>query len=417
MRKSLSSLWLKSFKRISKVQQRQGSALVRSLLGSPAPVKRKASTKKAAPAQNVLRAVGLVTTPTASRAAVASRPASRPRPGELGPPRRTVAKPAEGQGQWLRSFHLEPADGMTPPRRMDYWLFVPTRPLAEQHKPMPLVVMLHGCTQTAADFAHGTRMNALAQRKGFAVLYPQQLAAVDNNRCWHWHLRATQQGGGEVRWVVGAIHKVMRAMPIDRSRIYVAGLSAGAALAQIIGLRHPELVAAVGLHSAPVFGTADSRMGAFSAMQHGSSHSLVQAVNEITLSPEFPGLPAILLQGDADKVVRSVNLMQLAQQFRLVNHIDDVVDPPVVQEHPERTGGRSPRKAYQVMDYAKGRSPTVRVCKIAGLEHAWSGGDERFRFNAAVGPDASLLMWNFFALHRRASAPRTAGLKTIRNAS
>jgi len=160
----------------------------------------------------------------------------------------------------------------------------------------------------------------------------------------------------------------------------------------------------VGLHSAPVFGTVDSRMGAFSAMQHGSSHSLVRAVDEMALSPEFPGMPAILLQGDADKVVRSVNLMQLAQQFRLVNHIADDTDLPVTQEYPARPAGRSPRHAYQVLDYARGRSPLVRVCRINGLDHAWSGGDARLRFNAEVGPDASLMMWNFFQMHRRAGA-------------
>ena len=416
MRKSLGSLWLKSFKRISKVQQRQGKKLLQSLLGSPAPAKRKrVSTGSAGTGavKTILKSIGLLQSPPASRAAVRSAPVPKLRrapaktaktvkAGAAGAKPRKLARSAGEQGQWLRSFHLEPAIGaMTPPRRMDYWLFVPSRPLAAQKTPMPLVVMLHGCAQTATDFAQGTRMNALAQRKGFAVLYPQQLAAVDHNRCWHWHLRATQQGGGEVRWIVGAIHKVMKTQPIDATRVYVAGLSAGAALAQIVALRHPELVAAVGLHSAPVFGTADSRMGAFSAMQHGSSHSLAQAVDEMALSPDFPGMPAILLQGEADKVVRSVNLMQLAQQFRLVNHIDEVAHPPVVHEHPERLTGRSPRHAYQVLDYVKGRTSQLRVCRVKGLDHAWSGGDAQFRFNAAPGPDASLMLWNFFSMHRR----------------
>ncbi len=402
MRKSLSSLWLKSFKRISKVQQRQGTTLMRSLLGVTTPAKR----KRATPAKKTQKSTGLRQAAKATRAALRDVPASKLRNAgsqPAGTTARIVSKPMPAQGRWLRSFHLEPAEGLLkPPRRMDYWMFVPSRPLAAQKKPMPLVVMLHGCTQTAADFAHGTRMNALAQRKGFAVLYPQQLAAVDNNRCWHWHLRATQQGGGEVRWVVGAIHKVMRTLPIDPGRVYVAGLSAGAALAQIVALRHPQLIAAVGLHSAPVFGTVDSRMGAFSAMQHGSSHSMAQAVQEMALSPDFPGMPAILLQGDADKVVRPVNLMQLAQQFRLVNHLDEAAEPRPAQDFPARLTGRSPRLAYQVIDYAQGRSPLVRVCRINGLDHAWSGGDARFRFHAETGPDASLMMWNFFNLHRRA---------------
>lgn len=410
MRKSLSSLWLKSFKRISKVQQRQGRDLLQSLLGAPAPAKR----KRVGAVKKILTSIGLLQAPGASRAAVRSKPAKPAKPAKLvsstpklRSPAQKAVKPrgaeAQGQGQWLRSFYLEPADGLAPPRRMDYWLFVPSRPASEQKKPMPLVVMLHGCAQTANEFAQGTRMNTLAQRNGFAVLYPQQLATVDHNRCWHWHLRATQQGGGEVRWVVGAIHKVMKSWPIDASRVYVAGLSAGAALAQIVALRHPNLIAAVGLHSAPVFGTVDSRMGAFSAMQHGSSHSLVQAVDEMALSPEFPGMPAILLQGDADKVVRSVNLMQLAQQFRLVNHLGDA-GAPVAKQVAARLTGRSPRHAYEVLDYVAGRTSKVRVCRIHGLDHAWSGGDAQFRFHAEIGPDASLMMWNFFKMHRRAAA-------------
>jgi poly(hydroxyalkanoate) depolymerase family esterase len=369
MRKSLSSLWLKSFKRISKVQQRQGRDLLQSLLGTPAPAKR----KRVGAVKKVLTSIGLLQAPSASRAAVRSKPAKPVKTAKSAKPVSMTSKlrsPAQktlsaravpAQGQWLRSFHLELADGLAPPRRMDYWLFVPSRPASEQKKPMPLVVMLHGCTQTANDFAQGTRMNALAQRKGFAVLYPQQLATVDHNRCWHWHLRATQQGGGEVRWVVGAIEKVMKSWPIDASRVYVAGLSAGAALAQIVALRHPNLIAAVGLHSAPVFGTVDSRMGAFSAMQHGSSHSLVKAVDDMALSPEFPGMPAILVQGDADKVVRSVNLMQLAQQFRLVNHLGDAATPAIAKQVAARLTGRSPRHGYEVLDYVAGRTSQVRV--------------------------------------------------------
>lgn len=408
MRKSLSSLWLKSFKRISKVQQRQGRDLLQSLLGAPAPAKR----KRVGAVKKVLTSIGLLQAPGASRAAVRSKPAKPAKLVSTTPKLRSPAQKAvkprgeaqvQAQGQWLRSFYLEPADGLAPPRRMDYWLFVPSRPASEQKKPMPLVVMLHGCAQTANEFAQGTRMNTLAQRNGFAVLYPQQLATVDHNRCWHWHLRATQQGGGEVRWVVGAIHKVMKSWPIDASRVYVAGLSAGAALAQIVALRHPNLIAAVGLHSAPVFGTVDSRMGAFSAMQHGSSHSLVQAVDEMALSPEFPGMPAILLQGDADKVVRSVNLMQLAQQFRLVNHLGDA-SAAVAKQVAARLAGRSPRHGYEVLDYVAGRTSKVRVCRIHGLDHAWSGGDAQFRFHAEIGPDASLMMWNFFKMHRRAAA-------------
>src|SRR5689334_23046233 len=142
MRKSLSSLWLKSFKRISKVQQRQGRDLLQSLLGTPAPAKR----KRVGAVKKVLTSIGLLQAPGASRAAVRSKPAKAAKPAK--PPRlaspasstpklrSSAHKPvkprgAEAQGQWLRSFYLELADGLAPPRRMDYWLFVPSRPAAE----------------------------------------------------------------------------------------------------------------------------------------------------------------------------------------------------------------------------------------------------------------------------------------------
>jgi poly(3-hydroxybutyrate) depolymerase len=124
----------------------------------------------------------------------------------------------------------------------------------------------------------------------------------------------------------------------------------------------------------------------------------------MALSPVFPGMPAILVQGDADKVVRSVNLMQLAQQFRLVNHLGDAAAPAVAKQVAARLTGRSPRHGYEVLDYVAGRTSQVRVCRIHGLDHAWSGGDAQYRFHSEIGPDASLMMWNFFRMHRRSAA-------------
>jgi poly(hydroxyalkanoate) depolymerase family esterase len=407
MTKSLSSLWLKSFTRISKAQQRQGRQLLQSLLAPP-----------------MLRTATAVAKSVVKAAASASRPAANPTKSKAKPKRvraaatvrptrakasakRASTRPAAlaGAGRWLRSYYQARAEGDTgAPRRMDYWLFLPDRPVAKALEPMPLVIMLHGCTQDAVSFAQGTRMNALAQREGFAVLYPQQSLSTDRHRCWHWHQRATQTGGGEVPWVVGAVRKVLAGNPIDRSRVYLAGMSAGAALANIIALRYPEYVAAVGLHSSPVYGTVDSRMGAFSAMQHGSSHSLSEAVREMATRADFPGMPAIILHGQDDKVVRSINLGQLTQQFCLLNKVDPSAPPLSEQSVEARPEGRAPRHAFEVKDYGKSRKALVRVYRIDGLDHAWSGGDPALPFNAAPGPDASQLMWNFFRLHRRSVA-------------
>ncbi len=405
MTKSLSSLWLKSFTRISKAQQRQGRKLLQSFLSPP--MVRTATAVAKTVAKTVAKSAATSTRLGLSKTIVktAAKAVSKPSPKRSRAPARAAAVRAAGVGRWLRSYYQARAEGDTgAPRRMDYWLFLPERPAAQANEPMPLVVMLHGCTQDAVSFAQGTRMNALAQREGFAVMYPQQSLSIDRHRCWHWHQRATQAGGGEVPWVVGAVRKVLAGNPIDRSRIYLAGMSAGAALANIIALRYPEYVAAVGLHSSPVYGTVDSRMGAFAAMQHGSSHSLTEAVREMTTRVDFPGMPAIILHGQDDKVVRSINLGQLTQQFCLLNKVDPSAAPLAEQSHEARPTGRAPRHAYEVKDYGKSRKALVRVCRIDGLDHAWSGGDATLPFNAAPGPDASQLMWNFFRLHRRSVA-------------
>jgi poly(hydroxyalkanoate) depolymerase family esterase len=233
------------------------------------------------------------------------------------------------------------------------------------------------------------------------VLYPQQLLTQDAHRCWQWYQRATQQGGGEAAWVLDLVEQVLARHPVDARRVYLAGMSAGAALAQTIALHYPERFAALGMHSGPVFGMADSRMGAFAVMQTGGGLGLAHAVQSFVQAPDFPRMPVMLLHGAADKVVRVVNQQQAAQQWCWVNRIDTARHVPVVSGMPARPGGRKPRHAYQVTDYRLGRKPIVSVCCIAGLEHAWSGGDGGLRFNSSLGPDASALLWAFFARHQR----------------
>ena len=266
--------------------------------------------------------------------------------------------------------------------------------------------MLHGCQQTAIDFAASTRMNALAERKGFAVLYPQQSAAADAHRCWHWYKRSTQQGLGDVRLIAGMMAHVQGRHGLDAARTYVAGLSAGAALATIVALRYPDRVAAVGLHSAPVFGTSDSPLSAFQAMQHGSALAHGETARAfVKVLPEFPGMPAIVIHGDGDAVVRRVNADQLTRQFAIVNAPFITSEQPTRRSYLARTGGRSPRRGYQTVTHYAGRKPELVTCHIARLGHAWSGGEGNMPFSAPEGPDATLMMWTFFARHRRVAEP------------
>ena len=238
---------------------------------------------------------------------------------------------------------------------MSYWLYLPERTSTVG---LPLVVMLHGCDQTATQFAEGTRMNRLAEEKGFAVLYPQQSLRGHPQRCWPWYEKSIQRGGGEVQLIAGAIGKITVQYAFDTTRIYVAGLSAGAAMAHIMALPYPDRIAAVGLHSGPVFGAGHTRMGAYAVMQSGSANASDHAIGEAFKKfGAMPKMPAILIHGQADKVVRPVNQTQLAHQFIILNQLGPENAAPMVH----KPAGRGKKKSGQSLPNAGlcGRQKTV----------------------------------------------------------
>lgn len=323
------------------------------------------------------------------------KPAAKPRPRPKARPLLKPAAPsAPAPGKWLAShFSALAGNGGAAVRRMSYWLYLPDGAAP----PLPLVVMLHGCDQSGTLFAEGTRMNQAAQQRGVAVLYPQQSVSAHPHRCWKWYDRATQLGGGDVGLIVGIVRKVMGQYPIDAARIYIAGISAGAGMANIVALNHPQLFAAVGLHSGPVFGAGHSPVGALGVMKHGASHRVDSAIDEVLArDPAFPAMPTILIQGEADQVVRPVNQAHLTRQAMQLNRLQ--ADTPVTVA--SKAGTRRTR-AHRLHDLYAGRKLMLRVARIADLSHAWSGGDERLPYNAAPGPDASKMLLDFFARHRR----------------
>lgn len=356
--------WLRTVLRAGKAQQRTAAKIGKLLMDQPRPVRKAAAAPKA---------------PAKPRAATAALP-----------------------GKWLSAFYAAPADALSL-RRMQYWLYLPDRPIPAQG--MPLVVMLHGCEQTATEFAQGTRMNRLAERKGFAVLYPQQTLTAHARRCWKWYDKATQEGGGEAAMIAGLIGKVANNYPIDRSRIYIGGMSAGAGMANIVALRHPELIAAVGLHSGPAFGAGHSALAALRVMQHGAGLRADSAIAEVLLQrPGFPQMPVILIQGTHDKVVRPVNQDHLMRQSLMVNRAPAGTAVSVTLKPGAKPGSRSGARAHQIHDFKVGKKLLLRVARIEQLDHAWSGGDASLAFNAREGPDASRMMLDFFARHRRPAA-------------
>jgi poly(hydroxyalkanoate) depolymerase family esterase len=389
-----SSLFLRTLVRAGKKQQRSVARAIGSLLAPPKPKSRAKAKPKPA-------------TVAATVAPLKSKPARRPAPAKAAPATADRAK-----GKWLASHYAGSGDGNPLHlRRLSYWLYLPDRPpAATMVAPgLPLVVMLHGCDQTATSFAEGTRMNALAGIAGYAVVYPQQALGTHPHRCWKWYDRATQQGGGDVPLIVGIIHQVSAAYPIDRSRIYICGISAGAGMANIVALNHPELFAALGLHSGPIFGAGHSTIGALAVMQHGAGTRVDGAIAEVLdkrsmsgagsgsgSASEFPPLPTILIQGEDDHVVRPINQVQLARQAMLVNALP--VDSP---EKLALKPGTKRRHGYQLRDVYRGRKLMLRVARIAELKHAWSGGDGKLAFNSGRGPEASKMMLDFFSRHRR----------------
>jgi poly(hydroxyalkanoate) depolymerase family esterase len=262
--------------------------------------------------------------------------------------------------------------GLREPR--DYFLFIPTSVRSE---PRPLVVMLHGCRQRAADFAASTRMNELAHRRRFRVLYPEQSLSANAFRCWNWFLSEQPAGEGEAAAIAALIRGVASRYPVDRSRIYVAGLSAGGALTAQLAMSHGVLFAACAIIAGLMHRAADSPVEALQAMRTGTRRSPTGIVDEIA--------------GDHPS-----NAEKLVAQFRRVAELSsqpsarlDLVRNRVL--HPP--GGRS----YRQDDYAYHGRVLLRSISIEGLGHAWSGGDAAYPFNDASPPEASALVWDFLS--------------------
>lgn len=288
---------------------------------------------------------------------------------------------------------------------MSYWLYLP-RCLTDSARQdgLPLVVMLHGCHQSACEFAEGTRMNALAEAKGYAILYPQQLLSSQAQRCWRWFDRSAQQGHGEAGMLAALIEHVCARQRIDRRRIYACGLSAGAGMAAVLAVTHPQLIAAVGMHSGPVFGVGATALGALHIMRHGAAARADAAIGNLlaqrAMQPHQPSsmMPALLIHGEDDPVVSQINQQQLARQWLQLNGLPLGPASRIAVKTATRGGSRN---AHEIQDFVARRKLILRVVRIAGLRHAWSGGDPRFRFNAGASPDASRMALEFFGRHRR----------------
>ena len=261
---------------------------------------------------------------------------------------------------------------------------------------MPLVVMLHGCTQSPEDFATGTRMNALADRHGFLVLYPGQATHANGSNCWNW-FRAEDQlrDRGEPSLIAGITRETIATHRVDPTRIFVAGLSAGAAMAVILGETYPDLYAGVGAHSGLPYAAAHDMPSAFGAMKAQGARTPRQRP-DARRNP----VPTIVFHGDRDTTVDASNGEAIVADA--VAAWSTASRPRAVAAGRSRAGNRDCSR----VDYLDARGRTVVAhCIVHGAGHAWSGGDTGGSFADANGPNASLEMLRFFRI-----APEGAGV-------
>ncbi len=257
-----------------------------------------------------------------------------------------------------------------------YKLFVPS---TYHGQPAPLVVMLHGCTQSPDDFAAGTRMNALAEAQTFLVAYPAQARTANISKCWNWFNTENQhRDQGEAALIAGITRQIMAEFAVQPKRVFVAGLSAGGALAAIMGATYPELYAAVGVHSGLACGAAHDMPSAFMAMKQGAP-----------ASPKPPGerpVPTIVFHGDNDHTVNFGNAAQVLDQARAGAPLSSKTSAGETDGVPyTRTVERGPDGRAVLEQWA-----------LHGTGHAWSGGDPAGSFTDPHGPDASREMLRFF---------------------
>jgi poly(hydroxyalkanoate) depolymerase family esterase len=304
---------------------------------------------------------------------------------------------------WLRGrfrvSDLAPhSDAPNPPSR-SYLIYVPSG--LKTGDSVPLLVMLHGCRQNAQILAEGTRMNALAERHRFIVLYPEQSLRANSLRCWRWFDGETVRGAGEAALIAALVQRTVSRYPIDASRVYVAGVSAGGAMACVLTCCYGAMFAACAIASGVMYRAAESVGDAAAVMRRGSHAAPQLLAREAARdsSGRSAFVPSLVIHGDDDSTVHPRNAEQIVEQLQAFAQYTGRLSAPLVESPPLRLSGAG--RAYRQQDYLQNKRVLLRKIIVEGMGHAWSGGDERHPFNDAAGPDASQLIWDFVSMFRR----------------
>jgi poly(hydroxyalkanoate) depolymerase family esterase len=286
-----------------------------------------------------------------------------------------------------------------------YKLYVPGR---VSDTPRPMLVMLHGCTQSADDFAAGTQMNRLADEHGFLVVYPEQAVHANPTKCWNWFKPQDQlRDAGEPALIAGMVREVAQRHGADPHSIFVAGLSAGASMAVVLGETYPELFAGVGAHSGLPYGSAHDMPSALAAMKGGRSGLPgLKTMPGATVAPPRKAVqrvPIIVFHGDRDHTVQPANGAEIVRQARQA-HLTQAGEMTLTSS---TQGGQAPGgRSYSRTVHADSTGQVhIESWTLHGAGHAWAGGDARGSYTDGTGPDASAEMVRFFlALPRAGSA-------------
>ena len=268
---------------------------------------------------------------------------------------------------------------------LGYKLYVPSGSVGQDR---PLIVMLHGCTQSPDDFAAGTRMNAIAEDHGLLVAYPRQTSSGNAQKCWNWfEAKDQRRDSGEPALIAGLTREILRDFAVDRTRVFVAGLSAGGAAAAIMAQAYPDLYAAAGVHSGLAAGAATDMVSAFSAMRQGGVPRSGGRTSRT--------VPTIVFHGDLDKTVHPSNRDHVLEQAGA----GAVLDRRVTEGR--APGGLSYTRTVHADEAGR---PMLEDWVLHGAGHAWSGGSQAGSYTEPRGPDASREMVRFFLQQRAARA-------------
>lgn len=286
----------------------------------------------------------------------------------------------------------------------DYWKYVPDGVGDDA----PLLVMLHGCGQTADQFREETQMNAIADQEGFVVIYPDQYNARNGALCWNWFYDAnTTRGNGEAGVIAGMTQETISAENCDPERVYVAGLSAGGAMVSNLLAEYADIYAAGGVHSGLEYDAAETSYGGTMAMSYGGPDPQSQGTQAYDAMESYgitSKVPTIVFHGTDDTTVYPINGQQAAEQATQTNDLaaDDSDDDNVDYDADVVSNGQAASHSYTAYEYHdESGDSIVEKWMVDGMDHAWSGGKSGGEYTAPGGPDASQIVWDFCSQFRR----------------